>query len=1014
MDAAVEPRKPTDSAPAVYAVHDAVAGRTRLHVAGLRRRPAIKRALEASLTRVPGIEHASASEWTGNVLVHHDPGMARDRLVAAIEAVLACPPGPEEAMPRAAAGGRPWAEVPPERVSTPPWHLMEAAEVAALTGTSVRRGLSSAAAADRLARDGPNALPTPTRRSELEILVEQFKSLPVALLTGSAVLSIMTGGAIDAAVIMGVVVVNATIGFSTETQAERTIAALSEPTEAKVRVLRDGIERTVPLADVTVGDLQVLEPGSFIAADARVVAAQDLSVDESLLTGESLPVAKSPRTLDRKDVPLADRGNMVYRGAATTGGSGLAVVVATGRNTEIGRIQSLVGTAQPPDTPMQAQLDQLGRRLVWLSSALCAAVGILGLVRGSGLIPVLKAATSLAVAAVPEGLPTIATTTLALGIRDMRRHNVLIRRLDAVETLGAVQSICFDKTGTLTRNRMTVVSIHCGGREFRVSDGRLHLDGEGVDPGAHGELVGLGHVAVLCNEAEIAVEAGSVVLSGSPTETALVEMAIAMGLDANAERHRYPVLETDHRTERRQFMVTSHRTGDGKRLVAVKGSPAAVLRQCQWQEVDGQRGRLTPADRRTIEIANERMGGMALRVLGFAYARTDGDDGGGRAPLTWLGLVGMTDPCRDGMRELMHEFHRAGIATVMITGDQSATAYAVARELGLGGDGRIEILDSTDLENLDPDVLSGLAQRAHVFARVSPSHKLQIVQALQRAGKVVAMTGDGINDSPALKAANIGIAMGHGGTDVARDVADVVLADDDPKSIATAIGEGRTIYANVRKSLRFLLATNMSEILVMFGGTAAGLGQPLTPMQLLWINFMSDVFPALALALEPPDGDVMKARPRDPEEAILRAGDLERIALEGTMIAAPSLGVLAYGSLRYGPGERAGSMAFLSLITAQMLHALTCRSDRYGLFRNGRPPTNRPLRWALAGSLAVQVLAVALPPLRRLLGLAPLSLADGVVTGAAALLPFLVNEAAKPRPRDIQDHPLITAGRAPS
>jgi Ca2+-transporting ATPase len=980
--------------------------------------------LEHALARAPGVLAVSASNLTGTVLVSFAAPAGTAALAAAIAAAVGA-----SGLARTAAGGAARAPdpetaaiaqtarrtaAPPRRARSKvraraqmrapdpgaaarpqPWHTLGLDDVITLTGTCPIRGLSSTEADRRLHRFGPNSLPQPPRRSRFAIVIEQFATLPVALLAGSAVISIATGGAIDAVVILGVVAANAVIGYATESEAVRTIEALSTPVHVSARVVRNGREQEIAVGRVVVGDVQVLEPGSYVAADARLVVTRDLTADESPLTGESLPVRKGADVLCCADTPLSERANMVYRGTALTGGSGRAVVIATSSETEIGRIQTLIGSAEPPPTPMEAQLARLSTQLAWLSGGVCGVLFAVGVLRGYGLLPMLKTAISLAVAAVPEGLPTIATTTLALGIRDMRRREVLLRRFHAVETLGAVQVICFDKTGTLTLNRMSVAALVCGGRTLRVVNRQL-LDEESAAAPAAGEaLAQILRIAVLCNDTEIGSSGGTIHLNGSPTEAALVRLALDCGIDVTEVRRCHPLTAATYRSEQRSFMGTHHAIDAGGGLLAVKGSPGAVLAMCRWQLQDGVPVPLTDADRQDIERANDRLAGEALRVLGFASkvcpeAETGTEDG-----LTWLGLIGMADELRPGMSALMQTFHGAGIATIMITGDQSATAYAVAKTLGLSTSGQVEILDAVRLEDLPADVLTALAQRAHVFSRVTPSHKLQIVQALQRANLVVAMTGDGINDGPALRAANIGIAMGRSGTEVARDVADVVLADDDPKSIATAIARGRVIFANVRKALRFLLATNMTEIMVAGIGTGAGLGSPLTPMQLLWINLLSDVVPALGLALEPGDQAVMQAPPHPAGEAILRHQDLRNIAIEGAVIGSGALAACAYGNLRYGPSAETSTMTFLSLITAQLLHALSCRSDRPVLFGSGTLAPNPVLRNALIGSFALQALGVLVPPLRRLLGLVPLAPRDWAVTAAAGVAPLLLNELAK-------------------
>jgi Ca2+-transporting ATPase len=847
--------------------------------------------------------------------------------------------------------------------------------------------------------------------------VDQFKSLPVALLGAAAGISILTGGLGDAVVILAVVLINAGIGFTTENQSEKTILSLKNLVKPSALVIREQRLQEIKAEDVVVGDILVLRNGSYICADARLLEIHHLSVDESVLTGESMPVFKDALPIIREgEIPLADRANMVYMGTLVTGGQGMAVVVATGRFTEMGRIQVLTGEARPPETPMERQLDQMGRQLVFVSGIICGAVFLIGLLRGYGLLQMLKSSISLAVAAVPEGLPAVATTTLAIGVRQMRRHKVLMRHLAAVETLGSVQTICLDKTGTLTENRMSVVALHTGlNRLNRNNGGFLRVNGcrfngpppDGapvVHPYNCDDLLRLIHVSVLCNETEINGNNGTHCLRGSSTENALVQMALEEGIDVAGLKKRHPILKVIHRSENRNLMITMHENpGEEGRLIAIKGSPREVLSLSRSYFRDGVRLPLSDEARGAIDEENERMAGEALRVLGMAYAVVQND-----LPLEdlekseilsehliWLGLVGMADPIRMGVKDLMKVFHRAGIETVMITGDQSPTAYAIGKELDLSRGGQLEILDSTHLSQVPPEVMKALCREVHVFARVSPSHKLQIVQALQGAGRVVAMTGDGINDGPALKAADIGVAMGRTGTDVAREVADVVLEDDELETMVVAIRQGRTIYNNIRKSVHFLLATNLSEIMVMFTGLAAGLGQPLSTIQLLWINLMSDIFPGLALALESPEPDILNQPPRDPREPIIRAADLKGIALEAGIISAGALGAYGYGIMRYGMEPRANSLAFLSLTTAQILHALSCRSEKPTLLGETRMPPNRYLDLAVGGTLLLQAGALMIPPLRRLLGISPLSLADYLVVGGAALAPLLMNERVK-------------------
>ena len=716
-------------------------------------------------------------------------------------------------------------------------------------------------------------------------------------------------------------------------------------------------------------------------------------MDESSLTGESLAVLKGTQVLPRANIPLADRRNICYRGTLVTGGTGLAVVVATGPFTQIGKLQAMIGEVVAPQTPMERQLNTVGNQLVLACGAVCGLVFLMGIMRRTAITAIFKTTISLAVAAVPEGLTTVATTTLALGIRKLNAQQVIVRRLEAVETLGEVQTICFDKTGTVTENRMSVTRIFSGNRAMQMKPGGLFSGSRKVSVRTSPELVQLAKVCVLCGE----FSGKEAEKKGSSTEKALLEFALRSGIDITGVREQYPLVLTKFRTEDSHFMATLHTYGNSKSFLAVKGNPVEVLGMCDTQLVGGQKIPISEQDISDIEIENERMAGEALRVLGFACRTANGeaDIPDRLSGLTWLGLVGMEDPLRAGMNELIARFHNAGIDTIMLTGDQSPTAYAIGKALGLSREGPLEILDSVSLGDIDPEALKGLSQRVHVFARVSPAHKLQIVQALQNPGRVVAMTGDGINDGPALKAADIGIAMGRGGTDVAREVADVILQDDNLETMVLAVGDGRTIYDNIRKSLRFILSTNFSEIMVMFVSGAVGIGYPLSAMQLLWINLMSDIFPSLALALEAPEPGVLDRRPRDPKEPIIGKSDFKRMGFESGTISIAALGAYGVGLARYGIGPKASTMAFQSLTFAQLLHAISCRSEKVSIYDKEKLPPNKYLTLAIAGSVGLQLLTFMVPWLRNLLGVAPMTLFDGAVIGISSILPLLVNESTK-------------------
>jgi Ca2+-transporting ATPase len=955
------------------------------------------------------VRSASVNALTGNVLILFQSGADVQRLIGELENLArqanngrAPDLGARakvvnsEPAPRPAAKRKTKHAAQPTTVVLPKsdWHLQTDAEVARKLESSVD-GLPAGTALARLAEYGPNALSVSKPRSKIGLIVEQLMSPPVALLGVSAAISIATGGIVDAAVIAGVVIINAIIGYVTETQAEKTINALGKMTPLHTRVLRNGQPVDVAVEDVVVGDVQVLAPGTFIAADARLLTSNRLTVDESALTGESLPVGKRSDFMCNPETPLADRKNMVYMGTVVTGGSGLAMVVATGVNTEIGTIQALVGSVETPDTPMQKQLDQMGMQMAGMSAGLCALMFGMGIVRGSGWLQMLTSSISLAVAAVPEGLPAVATTTLALGISEMHKKKVLIRHLPAVESLGSVQVICLDKTGTLTMNKMTVVELRTPQETVAIADGEAYLGERPINLSLHTDFKQMLQIVSLCSEVIITGTPGNWQLEGSPTEGALITVTLASGEDINALRASLPTVKVFHRAENRPYMVTVHQEGE-RYLLAAKGSPAELLTLCRYRQVNGVVEELTEDMRTELVDQNEEMAGKALRVLAAAYGYADSLEGLKPAELIWVGLTGMEDMLRPGVAELMDQFHEAGIQTVMITGDQSATAYSVGHRLRLHGERQLEIVDSSSLEKLDPEILKSVVKDTTVFARVSPAHKVRIVQALQASGKVVAMTGDGINDGPALKAADVGVAMGEMGSDVARAVADVVLEDDNIRTMITAVEQGRTIYGNIRKSLRFLLSSNMGEVEVMLIGTALGMGEVLSPVQLLWINLVTDIFPAMALSMEPPEPGVLKQPPRDPKKPILDREDFLTMFRESLVMTAGTFAVYAFSAARYGAlSPQVGTNVFMTLTGGQFLHSISCRSEHTTIFDRSKRSKNPYLTAAVLGSFGVQVLAATLPPLRGILRLAPIGPADLVAIAAGAVVPMLVNESIK-------------------
>ena len=882
------------------------------------------------------------------------------------------------------------------------WYQLPVTKVVSSLDAHPGEGLSLVEYQARLEKNGLNRIDDAITVSGWTLFAKQFLNIPVGLLGASALISVITGGVADAGVIICVVSINALVGFFTERQAERAIAALADVAPKQAKVLRDRSSQQINAEQLVIGDIIQLEPGSFVPADSRIIRAQQLSIDESSLTGESFPVLKQIKALSKEGLPIGDHTNMAYMGTMVTSGSGEAVIVATGPATELGMLQRLADSAKAPETPMQRQLDELGRQFAYLSSGICLLLIPIGLMRQMPMKELLKTAISLAVAAVPEGLPAVATSVLALGVKDMKRHNVLVRRLDAVENLGQVQTFCMDKTGTLTQNRMAVVSCQLNHERIPLPFADP-FDSQASDIYGHPRLRKLSEVASLCSDSEIKLVENEHQLIGSATENALLDLALRCRVDIPHLRNSYPRLETMYRTEDRHYMKTLHKNSQGY-VLAVKGSPSQVVELCQWYWGEQQLKPLTSSFRDRVRMYNDQFGQNALRVLGVAYLEVDSRPAEDEAlPLVWLGLVGLIDPVRSGMSGLMESIHGAGIRTVMITGDQSSTAYAIGKSLNLSGDAPLESIDSNHLNKLDPKLLRALVKDAHIYSRVSPSNKLQIVQALQSTGQVVAMTGDGINDGPALKASDIGVAMGKEGTDVAIAAADIVLEDDNLESMLIALRKGRTIYSNIRKTIHFLLSTNLSEIEIMVICMSVGWGQPINPMQLLWINLVTDIFPGLGLAMEPPDKDILERPPRDPNQAIIDKSDFQQLLRESLIITSAALVAYRYGIRRYGAGLEASTLAFHSLSTAQLFHTLHCRSENSSIWES--KPRNRYLWGALAISFGLQFASTASPFSRRLLGVSPLRRADVLVIAAASIGPLLINDAYKVAHRKGSSHP---------
>ena len=759
-------------------------------------------------------------------------------------------------------------------------------------------GLSSAEVAKRRAAYGANAVVGEAGRPAWRIFARQFASIIIALLAAAAVVAFFTHDHVEGAAIVAVLLINAGVGFAIEWRSRRALESLRMHVRTSARVLRDGVQTIVDAAALVPGDVIFLDSGARVPADARIVEARGLSIEEAALTGESVPCAKAPDAT-------------AYLGTTVVSGRGVAVVTAIGEQTEIGKIGKLIRDVEIAPTPLEVRLAALGRRLVYIVLAIGAAVVLAGVVRGDPLWEMVEVGISLAVAAVPEGLPAVTTLILAIGVLRMARRHAIVRRLPAVETLGSTTVICTDKTGTLTLNRLTVAEIDAADRH---------------------ELLRIG---ALCSDATVAPNGEAV---GDPTEVALVAAAEAEGIDVVALRREMPKIAEEPFEPSTRRMVTTHANG----VVATKGAPAVVLDACD----------LTPEERSHLLRRNEELASRGMRVLAFAKNGT------------FAGFAALADPPRPGAAEAIAEAHAAGVRVVMLTGDQAATAQAIARELDID----------------------------EAFARVTPADKLRIVEHLRDEGEIVAVTGDGVNDAPALRRADIGIAMGKGGTDVAKETADLVLTDDNLGTIVSAIEEGRTIFANIAKFVHLMFSHNLGEVLVVFTAIIANLPLPLLPLQILWINLVTDIFPAFALALEPPLRARMRRAPR-PSATLLSKPFLITIAWQGTMLAAIALGAYIQALERYGSGPHARTMALMALVAVQMGHTFNCRSRIASAFRG--IAENVHLWAATATVVVLQALAVAVAPLRRLLGTVPLTGRDVVVTLACALLPIAIVELQK-------------------
>jgi P-type Ca2+ transporter type 2C len=833
---------------------------------------------------------------------------------------------------------------------------------------TTQQGLTSQDALLRLKKYGENNLPEKKKRSRAGIFLEQFKNYLIFILLVAAVIEIFMGKYTEAIAIFVVLLINATLGYTQEYKAQTSIEALRRISAPKAKVLRDRVRTQIDTSKVVPGDIIFLETGDKVAADARLLENVNLAAQESSLTGESIPIEKTIEAL-AIDLQLDERRNMVFQGTIIVNGRGTAVVTATGMNTEIGKIAQLI-QSEEESTPLEKKLEQLSKHIGYAVAFVCIVVFVTGFFRGEETFNLFLTTVSLAVAAIPEGLPIVVTVTSAIGIQRMAKKNALIRRLPSVETLGSTTVICTDKTGTLTCNQMTVRKIYANREVIEVTGVGYSTEGKfSKDPKDFDLLLKAG---ALCNDASIAGQN-----FGDPTEIALLVCAAKAGQIKEDLEKKSPRTSEIPFTPERKYMITIH----GNTAYA-KGAPDILLNICDNVLINGKSITLTIKEKEEILAAFEKFAGDALRVLGIAYKQGEFSEKG----FIFLGLQGMMDPPRKEVKEEIQKCQNAGIKVVMITGDHPFTAAAIGKQIGL----EVKILTGRQIDTL-PD-LNSVVEDIIIFARVSPEHKLQIVEALKSKGHIVAMTGDGVNDAPALKKADIGIAMGMTGTDVAKEASDMILSDDNFKSIVSAVEEGRGIYDNIKKFLRFQLSTNAGAILTVFIGALVGLPLPLTALQLLWINVIVDGPPALSLSVEPLGKESMKQPPRNPREQILSRKMLTYIFATGSMMAIGTLGIFSY-MLSIEP-LKAQTLAFTTFVFFQLFNVLNCRSDIHSIFRIGFF-SNRTSILSITGVILIQAAIVYLPQIQGVFGTVPLSFKDWLFSASIASSIFIAFEISK-------------------
>ncbi|MFA5362265.1 MAG: calcium-translocating P-type ATPase, SERCA-type [Candidatus Omnitrophota bacterium] len=885
------------------------------------------------------------------------------------------------------------------------WWQLSTVETAKALSTDLSAGLTTFAAKEKLVTFGPNQLQEKKGRGPWSIFFEQFRDFIIWVLLGAALVSGFLKEWVDALAIICIVIMNAFLGFIQEFRAEKALSALKKLSSPSSKIVRDNERKMVPSADLVPGDVIELEAGDYVPADSRLVwVSPNFNTLEASLTGESLPVAKTINVLEAGEVPLAERANMVYMGTSVSNGKARALVVETGMKTELGKIAGMIQSIDKEETPLQKKLEQFGKWIVYVCFVLVGLVFVLGIVRGGSVLDMFLTSVSLAVAAIPEGLPAIVTIALALGVQRMVKRHALIRKLPSVETLGCATVICSDKTGTLTKNEMTVKAVFSGGLMFEVTGvgyepkGEFLKEGRKVDVHDHPDLRKSLLCSVLCNGAELRKSDTGYTMFGDPTEGAMLVAAAKLDIWKKQSEEAFPfVEEIPFDSERKKMSVV--RKDKSAVTAFVKGAPDILLNNCTDIEENGVVRKLTDADKLKIMKANTDLANQAMRVLGVSYRNLEGAKEKYTAEeieknLVFCGLLAMIDPPRMEVKEAIKRCETAGIKAVMITGDHKNTAVAIARELNIFGPDSLA-LTGEELDLLSDEELRGSVRRIAVYARVSPEHKLRVVRSWRSLGEIVAMTGDGVNDAPAVKEADIGVAMGITGTDVTKEVSDMVVTDDNFASIVAAVEEGRGIYDNIKKFIHYLLSCNTGEILVMFTASLIGWPVPLLPIHILWVNLVTDGLPALALGVDPVDPHIMERHPRKPNERVIPKQQAFIMVFQGSFIAFCSL--LAFYLVQNVEHEglnRARTAAFIVLACSQLFHSFNCRNMRESIFKIGFF-TNKKLIIAVLISFLLQMAVVYIPFLQRIFKTEPLGFLDWVLAVLISSLPLWAMEVLK-------------------